>query len=70
LHQSLKLTATTMMIAVVGAVSLCVPDNVARPAEEPAMPQQALAQPGAFVRTTPLRPVGAKRIESTATTTD
>lgn len=64
LHQSLKLTASTMTIAVVGAVSACLPDTVERSAAEPAMSLLALHQPGIFVHTMPTRPAAKKPIAS------
>ena len=64
LHQSLKLTASTMMIAVVGAVSACLPETIERPAAEPAMSLLALRQPGIFVRTMPARSAAKKPVAS------
>ena len=73
LHQSLKLTASTMMIAIVGAVSACLPDTIERPATEPAMSLLAVRQPGLFVRTMPARPAAkmpVAAIESVAAMRD
>ena len=67
LHQSLKLTASTMMIAIVGAVSACLPDTIERSAAEPAMSLLALRQPGIFVRSMPARPAVKKPAASIET---
>lgn len=64
LHQSLKLTASTMTIAIVGAVSACLPDTIERSAAEPAMSLPAVHQPGIFVRTLPARPAARKPVAS------
>lgn len=56
LNQTLRLTASTLMIAVVGAVCACHSDSVARPPVKPTMPPQALRQPSSFVGTVPVQP--------------
>ena len=62
LNQTLRLTASALMIAIVGAVCACHSDKVARPPAEPTVPLQALRQPSTFVGTVPVQSADEKLV--------
>ena len=62
LHQSLKLTASTMTIAIVGAVSACHSGKAARQPVEPTTELRPSSQAITFVGTMPVQSTDEKPI--------
>ena len=61
-NESLKLTACTMMIAIVGAVSACHSEKAARQPAEPATAWRTSGQPNTFLGTVPVQSADDKPI--------
>jgi poly(3-hydroxybutyrate) depolymerase len=61
-NNSLKLTASTMMFAIVAAVSACHSDKAARQPAEPTTEMRASSQPSTFVGTVPAQSADEKPV--------
>ena len=61
-NRSLKLTASTMMIAIVGAVTACHSEKAVRHPAEPTTAIGASSRPSTFVGTVPIQSAEEKPI--------